>query len=141
MKKVFLDTNVLIDYLEGREGAKFAQDIIRLSFAGVISICASVLTFANMAYVLHSAHKHTKEEIYDALDMMESLVKVLPMDKEQLRAAIDAKTRDFEDMLQYQCAQANNCDVIVTRNIKDFKNFCSLPLFTSEEFLATFHIQ
>ena len=28
MKKVFLDTNVLIDYLEGREGAQFAQEFL-----------------------------------------------------------------------------------------------------------------
>ena len=140
MKKVFLDTNVLIDYLEGREGAQFAQDIIRLSFAGIISIYASVLTFANMAYVLHSTHRHSKEEIYKVLDLMESIVKVLPMDRAQLRVAIDAKTKDFEDMLQYQCAVANDCDILITRNIKDFKDFCSLPLFTSEEFLSTFHL-
>jgi hypothetical protein len=43
--------------------------------------------------------------------------------------------KDFEDMLQYQCAVAGGCDVIITNNKKDFLAYSRLPLFTAEEYL------
>ena len=46
------------------------------------------------------------------------------------------RVRDFEDMLQYQCAKAAGCDVIVTNNGRDFAEFCNLPLLTAAEFLT-----
>lgn len=57
------------------------------------------------------------------------------MNNGQLQKAINNPTKDFEDMLQYQCALENNCDILVTNNIKDFKDFCKLPIYTSEDFL------
>ena len=43
--------------------------------------------------------------------------------------------KDYEDMLQYQCALEVGCDVVVTNNKRDFQEFCLLPFLTSEEFL------
>jgi len=43
---------------------------------------------------------------------------------------------DFEDALQYECAKAANCDVIITNNGKDYTEFCDLPLMTAAEFLV-----
>ena len=135
MKKVFLDTNILIDFVENRSDAPFVRAIFLRSFHGEFAVCASFLTFANMAYVLHSLYKRSKEEIYDALETMAGQVDVLPMDRHQLQSAITDRARDFEDMLQYQCAVANQCDVIVTRNIKDFRVFSTLPLFSPAAFI------
>jgi hypothetical protein len=53
-------------------------------------------------------------------------------------AALDSKFTDFEDALQYFSAvNSNKIDAIITRNIKDFKK-SALPVFTPNEFLATF---
>ena len=49
--------------------------------------------------------------------------------------------KDFEDMMQYQCAKAAGCDVIVTNNKRDFHAFCELPFLTSEEFLLEFDFE
>jgi predicted nucleic acid-binding protein len=95
-----------------------------------VKLYASTLTFGNLAYVLRH---HPQEEIYAALDEMETMIEVLPMDKQQLRKAIDHPSKDFEDMLQYQCAVAGGCECIVTRNKKDFKDFSALELFTADE--------
>ena len=64
------------------------------------------------------------------------VIKTLPMDRKQLRAAIDKPCRDFEDMLQIQCAKAGSCDVIITNNTKDFAEFCDLPFMTAAQFVA-----
>ena len=46
------------------------------------------------------------------------------------------RVRDFEDMLQYQCAKAAGCDIIVTNNGRDFAEFSALPLLSAAEFLT-----
>ena len=133
MRKAFFDTNILIDYYDNRPGASDVHALFRVARAGGISIFASILTFANFAYV--AKHNHTKEQVYSELDRLERLISVLPMDGAQLRSAIDTPCKDFEDMLQYQCAVAGGCDVIITNNKKDFLAYSQLPLFTAEEYL------
>ena len=134
MKKVFVDTNVILDYYLNREGADDAEKIFTAAYNGEIALFASILTFANFAYV--AKRGHTQEDVYMALDEFEKRITALPMDKRQLRSAIDNHCKDFEDMLQYQCAIAAGCDVLVTNNTKDFREFCQLPLMTSREFLT-----
>ena len=67
--------------------------------------------------------------------MMRQPFTVLPCDAAQLDAGLGFEVRDFEDMMQYQCAKAAGCDVIVTNNKRDFHEFCELPFLSSEEFL------
>ncbi len=133
MKRVFFDTNILIDYYDNRPGASDALELFRVAQTGYISIFASILTFANFAYV--AKHNHTKEQVYQELDRLERLISVLPMDRRQFRNAIDHPCKDFEDMLQYQCAVAGGCDVIITNNKKDFEGYSQLPLFSANEYL------
>ena len=63
------------------------------------------------------------------------IVTVLPCDVTQLDKALTNSVKDYEDMLQYQCALAAGCDVVVTNNKRDFQEFSQLPFLTSEEFL------
>ena len=45
--------------------------------------------------------------------------------------------RDFEDMMQYQCALAGGCDVIITNDRKGFEEHSTLPIMTAAEFLQS----
>lgn len=131
--RIFVDTNILLDdILDRDEQAEYAEIIIQLNQLPQYEICASFLTFANIAYIIR---KKKQEDRYNFLRSYSNLVTVLPMNNAQLQIAINNPVKDFEDMLQYQCAIENNCEVIVTNNIKDFKDFCKLPLYTSEDFL------
>ena len=132
--KVFLDTNVLVDFIEEREGAKDASDILQLgkTGGGSVELCASVLTMANAAYIARKGR--TKENLYAALSLLSGLIDVLPMDGEQWLAALHENAKDLEDALQYECAKAAGCTCIVTRNTRDF-GFSHLPVYTPAEFL------
>ena len=130
MKRIFLDTNVLIDYIDNRQGADEAELIFACGFSGEALLFASSLTFANMAYIIKG---RTQEEKYYALKQMAAIVEILPLSKEEVMAAISLPAPDFEDMLQYQCAKANDCDVIITNNGKDYAEFCDLPYMTAAD--------
>ena len=88
-----------------------------------------------MGYILR---KRTQEERYRLIQEARNMATVLPCDAEQLDIALTQPVKDYEDMLQYQCALAAGCDVVVTNNKKDFHEFCNLPFLTSEEFLLQF---
>lgn len=96
MKRIFLDTNILIDYIDNREGADAAEQIFALGFSGEAMLYASSLTFANMAYIIKG---RSQEEKYDALQQMASLVEILSLDKAHVLAAIASPAPDFEDII------------------------------------------
>ncbi len=132
MTRVFLDTNILLDYVLDREYADYAEHILALGKLEKIELCASYLSYANMGYILRH---HPINEVYNLIRMMRKPLVVLPCDASQLDLGLSSEVKDFEDMLQYQCAKAAGCDVIVTNNKRDFQQFCELPFLTSEEFL------
>ena len=49
-------------------------------------------------------------------------------------AAIAHPVKDFEDMLQYQCAKAAGCDFIVTNDRRHY-DFSDIPHLTSAVFI------
>jgi predicted nucleic acid-binding protein len=117
--KVFLDTNIILDLLLERDGWKQSAKILSLQEKGALTICVSVLTMVNVAYVYR---KTVGEDIAVVnLKYLSSFLEVLPMDAAMMEKAILAGGRDFEDTLQAIVAASARCDVIVTRNVKDFE--------------------
>ena len=134
-EKVFLDTNILMDIVENREKREYAETIIELGKIGVIQLFASYLSYANMGYILR--HR-TQEERYRLIQSVRKIATVLPCDAKQLDNTLAHPVKDYEDMLQYQCALAAGCDVVVTNNKRDFYEFCELPYMTAEEYLLQY---
>ena len=137
MKRVFLDTNVLMDLAQFRDGFNNAVTILQGAYDSRYSICACVLSYANIAYILR---KEPQERRYEILSLLADTVPMLPLTPDDVANAIAQPVRDFEDMLQYQCAKAAGCDVIVTNNGRDFAAFCDLPLVSAAEFLLEFDL-
>ena len=131
MKRIFLDTNILIDYIDNRAGADDAEQIFACGFSGEVLLFASSLTFANMAYIIKG---RSQEEKYDALKQMAGVVEILPLGKEEVMSAIAQPVKDFEDMLQYQCAKAAGCDYIITNDHRHY-DFSDIPFFSSSAFV------
>lgn len=116
--KVFLDTNIILDLLLERDGYLPSAEIFRLQDEGKLQICVSALTMVNVAYV----YKKTvgQQMAVANLKYLSALVKVLPLNGDQLQQALMLDVKDFEDTLQAVCAAQGECDCIITRNAKDF---------------------
>ena len=64
-------------------------------------------------------------------------MKILPLDDKIVGLALNDETfSDFEDGLQYFTAIENGQELIITRNLKDFKN-SKLPTMTARQFIET----
>lgn len=136
--KIFLDTNILLDFVTERTGVEEACDILQLGEEGRVNLSTSYLTMANTAYVARKGR--TREELYAVLAGLTEMMQVLSMDEIQLQQAIAQPVTDFEDMLQYVCATAHKCDAIITRNKKHF-TFSQIPVYSPDEFLAKYAVR
>ena len=131
--KVFLDTNVLLDHLAKREG--FYEDaaaVFSMVKDGYIEGIVSSLSIVNCAYVLP---KH-----YDGAAVMEQIKKMIQLfsvsdiNADILEQAANRNPHDFEDAVQFISSLQYQPDVIITRDIKGFKDF-DIPTLTPAEFI------
>ena len=134
MKKILIDTNIVIDLLSKR---KWFYDDAAALFSQAdkkeLNLNISSLTFANTNYII-SKLKSAKEA-RAILRKFKVLVEILSLnDKITELALSDESFRNFEDGLQYYSAIENEIDLIITRNKKDFKN-AKLPVLTAKEYL------
>lgn len=137
MKKLFLDTNIVIDLLAHR--VQFYDEVATLfSLADQkqIELSVSSLTFANTSYTLLKQLNANKTK--ETLRKLKLIVKVLSLDDKIIELALnDQQFSDFEDGLQYFTAVENYQDIIITRNLKDFKK-SKLPVLTAKQFINSF---
>ena len=138
MKKVFLDTNVVLDFILKREG--FAKDtalIFDLGERKKLELCISSLSVNNIDYVVSKIEsaKKSKEIILRLL----SLVDILSVGKSTVEKAVMSEFKDFEDALQNFCAAEADIPLIVTRNLKDYKK-SSLSILSPKEFLIAYEL-
>lgn len=134
MKKVLLDTNIVIDLLAKREPFyQEAAKIFTLADRKVIKLFVSALSFANVNYVLLRQRK--PEEAKLILRKLKLLVGVLSLDEKIISLSLnDNDFKDYEDSLQYYSAIENDIEVIISRNLKDFQN-SKLPVMTADQFI------
>jgi predicted nucleic acid-binding protein len=132
MKRIFVDTNIVIDLLERREQFfQEAQELFTLADKGDVKLYVSALTIANTHFLLT---KHLKMEARKVLAKFKVLVEVLPTTDKILDLALASNQKDFEDAIQYYTAIEHDMEIIISRNKKDFKN-ASLPILTAKEFV------
>jgi predicted nucleic acid-binding protein len=133
MKSLFVDTNIVIDLLSHREPFyEEAANLFSLADRKIIKLNISSLTIANAAYILFRQTNSKKAK--EILRKLRLIVNLLPLDDKIIGLALnDDSFSDFEDGLQYFTAIENNQDIIITRNLKDFKA-AKLPAMTARQF-------
>jgi predicted nucleic acid-binding protein len=137
MENVFIDTDVIVDFLTGRKPFSLeSAKIFSLIDQNKIRGCVSALSFSNLYYVLRKFG--SRKKVISSLQELSELVDILKVDSNIIKSALISDFKDFEDSIQYFAAQKHKkIDSIITRNIKDYKD-SSLPVMTPEMFLVTF---
>lgn len=134
MSRVLIDTNIVIDLLAKREPFyKGAARLFSMADKQKLKLSISALTFANINYIL--SRLKSIQEAREILRRFRVLVNVLPLTDKTIDLALnDSNFKDFEDGLQYYSAIENEQEVIITRDLKDFKE-SRIPVMTADEYL------
>ena len=132
MKKIFVDTNIIIDLIADRKPySKFAIEIFSKAEEKKLKLFTSSHSIATTHYLLK---KYMEEkELRNVLYNLSDYIQVIPVDLDTIKKGLKSKHKDFEDAIQMICAYSiEKMDYIVTRNIKDFRD-CEIPVIAPDE--------
>lgn len=134
MNKIFIDTDVILDFFFDRK--PFSDDATKLFILCEKKVVTGFVTpviLSNVYYLLRKTAKH--EKVIEKLKMLINLIEIATINKATILEALNSEFKDFEDALQNYSAQHDkDIQVIVTRNVKDFKE-SRLSVMTPETYL------
>jgi predicted nucleic acid-binding protein len=118
--KVFLDSDIILDLLTKREPHFEASLAVFLLIQDKkVLAYTSPVVIANIFYILN--RHFSREKAISSLIKIKSLIKVLSCGDDEIELALSSDFKDFEDSIQYYTALAHGMDIILTRNVKDYK--------------------
>ena len=132
MKIIFLDTNVIIDFLADRRPFSLTvAEIFNASLSGNVKIYISSVSYNNIYYILRQSLSHN--ETLKLLEALSEMTEIVDVTKTVIKKSLKSEFKDFEDAIQYNCAlTVSKLDFIVTRDSKDFKK-STLPVMNPQE--------
>jgi predicted nucleic acid-binding protein len=135
--KLFLDTNILIDYIQERNHELDAIiEIFKLSEIGKIEVYISETIVTTSFYVLGKE----KIDVVSIFRDLSNIVKIIPFSKDVFYYPLE-KYKDSEDGLLYFLAAKAKMDYFITRNVKDFTFlFPSLPVLSPTNFIKEIYL-
>jgi predicted nucleic acid-binding protein len=135
MEQVFVDCDICLDLLTARQPHyKAAAHLFSLSDKGKLKIFVSSLVFSNLHYLL--GREFSPREARRMLITFKVLVSVVAVDDKIIELALGSDFKDFEDAIQYFAAIEHNIGILLTRNLKDYKD-ADISVLTAEAFLST----
>ncbi len=132
MMKVLIDTNVIIDALQGRDNfAKDAELVVLQAYEYDGFVVATSVTDI---FYIQRRYYHNKERAKENLEKILKIYSVLDVTNIDCYSALRSDIPDYEDAVLIESARRNDIDCIVTRDTKDFQN-SNIPIYTPVEFL------
>lgn len=135
-RRVLLDTNILLDYLDARRAEHAtARELVHAALGAGMALAAVASSYKDMYYILRQS---LKDEV-GARGLIRGLIECVPITTIDLRAtdlapAIAGDEPDFEDGLVRQVAERERLVAIVTRDAAAFVG-SPVPSFDPHEFL------
>lgn len=132
--ELLIDTNVVLDRILQRQPFfESADKIFKLAKNPDINLKISASAVTDIYYIAYRNLKN-RELVRELFIEILKIVKILPVNEENIHNAFDLNWKDFEDAVQYSAAVANNIDAIITRNMKGFSQ-AEVKILTPEEML------
>jgi len=131
--KVLFDLNILLDVMQKRES--FYTSSAAVLSKSIEGECEGIIpghAVTTLHYLL--TRYVNREKADEGVDFLLDNFRVINADEETFRKARQLPMKDFEDAVVASIAVKSGCEVIVTRNISDFKNSPVTGLLP-EEFL------
>lgn len=135
MDRLFLDTNVVLDLLGERVPFyDSAAKVATLADKGKVNLIVSALSYPTIFYLLSKFEDNNI--VKEKLRKFKVIAETSDLTDRIIDKGLSSKFTDFEDALQYHCALKLDCNILITRNEKDFKG-SDIPVMTPDEYLKS----
>lgn len=120
MNKVFVDSDVILDVLARRvPHFHFAALLFTFGDLGRLELYTSPTVLCNVFYILRK--EIGVEGAKAALRKLRLIIGIIDSCEKTVDSALNSSFSDFEDAIQCYTAQSHQIPVVVTRNVKDYK--------------------
>jgi len=130
MKRIYIDTNIYIDYFDGRsDGLRplgdFAYELLRRTFQCEFLIMISPLVLEELKF---NTYKNKAIKLIDELKEKNKVISAIETREDRQKAKFIVKQRKtgFNDTLHAVIASRMGADYLVTRNIMHFSKLNDL---------------
>lgn len=133
IQKVFIDSDVILDVALARE--PFVHDshaVLAYMEQGQAIAHISANSVANIYYILRKLGGDPKARFF--IESIMQYLNVIPVDHFAVLNALKSKFIDFEDAIQHFSALHHQCELIITRNLADYKQ-SNIPVMLPTTFL------
>lgn len=132
MKKVLIDLNIILDFLNKRNFHEEAANIINMCVKKKLSGFIAAHEITTLSYFLLK-EKKDKNKAADIISALLDMFNIIPIDEKILREALFSPVKDYEDAVIEVSSVKNSIDYIISRNLGDFKS-ARVQVFTPEQF-------
>ena len=131
--RLFLDANVLIDFM-GERPAFYMQAATLFSFAAdkKCEIVVSSLSMVTSYFICCDRGRMDSFVWKNKVMLLKEIIKICSVDSDDIYSSCRYEWNDFEDCVQYCVAKKSACDIIVTRNARDFA-MSDMPVMTPDD--------
>lgn len=138
--RVLIDTNIVLDWLLKRKPfQENAEYIMEKSMFADVDAYLTAHSLSDLFYILRKDFDVQKRK--KLLLLLCDRLGIIAEDKDIIKFVLQNEAwNDLEDGLQMRCADVENLDYIVTRNIKDFSDSKVMAILP-EQFIALYEAQ
>ena len=111
--KIFLDTNIFLDFALDRGHADEAEHILNAIESGQFTAYVADITLVNIAYVARKQKESNKRLLY----FITKYFTVVGAENREFEQALALDNRDLEDNVQVVLAEKMTCQMIITNDL------------------------
>lgn len=118
--RLLIDANIILDVLQKREPHYRASSMIwKLCETEQMEGYVTALTIASIVYIMR--RELTPDTVAEVVKELSLIFTIADLTNADIRRAAHMGRIDFEDALQSAAAERIHADVIITRNIRDYR--------------------
>ncbi len=120
MKKVLIDLNVVLDFLNRQKQHRDAARLFQMIEAGEVTAFIGAHELVVLTFFLDRQFA-SRVKTREVVEKLLGFLQVVEVDENVLREALQSNIPDFEDAVSEAAARLLALDYIVTRDLKDYK--------------------
>ena len=144
LQKIYVDTNVLINYCTGQAKEREALDYVfrkRRKEVLFTSSLALVQTITNLQTKKKTRPAFDKGETTKLISTLLPKMTVLDLTLADVNKGSTFPNADIEDSIHYVLSQKHKCEAIITNNVSDFIYFRDIEVLKPEKRLLSLKIK
>lgn len=135
--KLLIDTNIVLDVLLKRE--PFYQNAVKVMNMAQYNDVQEYISASAVTDIYYIAYRQIKDRtlVLELIKRLLMVVSVAAVSEREIRNALKAGWKDFEDAVQYSVAFLNEMDGLITRNPKDYEE-ADINIWSPEQVLREY---